>query len=84
MRKSLILLCVLCCWFGVVGSNISAQVTAASRQICSPANLDVSALPTPPSYTLWRPSICLRAPKHRPIYLLASISAGGLRANLGH
>ena len=51
MRKGLMLICVLCCWFGMVRSTISAQVTAASGQICSPAILDVSALPTPPSFT---------------------------------
>jgi hypothetical protein len=51
MSKGLMLICVLCCWFGMVRSTVSAQVPAAPAQICSPVILDVSALPTPPSFT---------------------------------
>jgi hypothetical protein len=51
MLKSLTLICVLCCWYGMVRRTIAAQTPATSGRICSPAMLDVSALPTPPSFT---------------------------------
>jgi hypothetical protein len=51
MRNSLTLICVLCCWFGMARKAISAQLPATSGQTCSPAMLDVSALPGPPSFT---------------------------------
>jgi len=51
MRKNLAMICVLCCWFGVVRRTISAQTPAAYAQSCSPAILDVTALPTPPTFT---------------------------------
>lgn len=51
MRKSFTLICVLCCWFGLARRTISAQTPATSGQTCSPAMLDVSALPSPPSFT---------------------------------
>jgi hypothetical protein len=50
MRNSLTLICVLYCWFGIAGKTVSAQ-PAAPERICSPAMLDVSALPAPPSFT---------------------------------
>lgn len=51
MLKSLTLICVLCCWFGMVRRTISAETPATSERICSPAMLDFSALPTPPSFS---------------------------------
>ena len=51
MRKSLTLICVFCCCLSMVRGTMSAQALATSGQECSPSMLDVSALPTPPSFT---------------------------------
>lgn len=50
MRKSLTLICVICCLPGISRKCTTAQPLAKSVQICSPAMLDVSALPSPPSF----------------------------------
>jgi hypothetical protein len=51
MRKSLTLICVVCCLLAMSRKCTAAQTLAKSGQICSPAMLDVSALPSPPSFT---------------------------------
>jgi len=51
MRKALPLLCLLCSLLGMDRGAIFAQALATSKQICTPAMLDVTALPTPPSFT---------------------------------
>jgi hypothetical protein len=51
MRNCLTLICVLLCWLEIAEKNISAQIRTTAPQICSPAMLDVSALPGPPSFT---------------------------------
>ena len=47
MRFAIILLCLFCCAKQIA----SAQALATSAQICLPAMLDVSALPSPPTFT---------------------------------
>jgi hypothetical protein len=46
IRVALTLLCML----GWAGTNALAQAPSTSGQICSPAMLDVSALPSPPTF----------------------------------
>jgi hypothetical protein len=48
MRKILALICVICCLPGMARS-VAAQ-TLPAEKACSPAMLDISALPTPPSF----------------------------------
>ena len=50
MRKRLTLMCVFFCCLGMA-RTICAQAQAKAEQVCSPAMLDVSALPGPPSFT---------------------------------
>jgi hypothetical protein len=51
MRISLTLLCILGCSLGWVPTTATAQAPATPSQICAPAMLDVSALPSPPTFT---------------------------------
>jgi len=51
MRKCLTLICVVCSLLGTLRKCIAEQTLSKSGQICSPAMLDVSALPSPPSFT---------------------------------
>ena len=51
MCKSLTLICVFLCCLGMARTTVRAQVQVKAPQECSPAMLDVSALPTPPSFT---------------------------------
>jgi len=51
MRISLTLLCIIGCGLGWVRTTASAQAPVAASQICAPAMLDVSALPSPPTFT---------------------------------
>src|ERR1700722_8727073 len=51
MHRSLTLLCILGCGLGLVRTTASAQAPATSGQICTPSMLDVSALPSAPSFT---------------------------------
>lgn len=50
MRKSLTVMCVFFCCLGIA-RTICAQAQAKTEQVCSPAMLDVSALPGSPSFT---------------------------------
>ncbi len=50
MLKGLALSCVSFCWLVVASGAISAQTAATSTRACTPAMLDVSALPGPPSF----------------------------------
>jgi len=70
MRNSLTLICVLCCWFAMVGRTISAQTLATSVQTCSPAMLDVTALPTPPSFAYGGHLFVLEAQNISPVACL--------------
>ncbi len=49
MPRSKILVCILCCSLGLLTKAASAQTPVVAQQTCSPAMLDVSALPSPPS-----------------------------------
>jgi hypothetical protein len=51
MRKNLAPIWVVCCLLATSRNCTAAQSLAQSGQICSPAMLDVSALPSPPSFT---------------------------------
>jgi hypothetical protein len=42
---------MFCCCLSIGRRIISAQASATSKQICTPAMLNVSDLPTPPSFT---------------------------------
>jgi len=51
MRIRLTFLCILGCGLGWVPTTASAQAPATSSQICASAMLDVSVLPSPPTFT---------------------------------